>query len=91
MLPVDELRAQFHMKKLPGERAGNFQTLGGFAMYHLKHVPKVGDFFECCGYLFEIVDMDGLRVDKVMLQKIEVPVSENGEETDGGHGSPEHG
>jgi putative hemolysin len=82
MLPVDELKAQFRIKKLPGERAEHFQTLGGFAMDYLKRVPAVADYFECCGYRFEIVDMDGLRVDKVMLQKVEI--AETGGETDEG-------
>lgn len=80
MLPVDELKARFHIRKLPGERAGHFQTLGGFAMDYLKRVPSVADTFECCGYRFEIVDMDGLRVDKVMLRRIDLqPVTEDEE------------
>ena len=82
MLPVDELKAQFHIRKLPGERAAHFQTLGGFAMDNLKRVPVLGDNFECCGYRFEIVDMDGLRVDKVMIRKIDVPVREEGKGAD---------
>ena len=70
MLPVDELKAFFHIRKLPGERAGRFQTLGGFTMAHLKRVPAVGDRFECCGYSFEVVEMEGRRVRKVLIKKI---------------------
>jgi putative hemolysin len=69
MLPVDELKALLHIRQLPGERAGRFQTLGGFAMAHLRRVPEVGDNFECCGYNFEIVDMEGHRVRKVLIKK----------------------
>jgi putative hemolysin len=71
MLPVDELKAFFHIRKLPGERAKRFQTLGGFAMAHLRRIPVVGDLFECCGYSFEVVDMEGRRVRKVLAKKIE--------------------
>jgi putative hemolysin len=70
MLPVDELKAFFHIRKLPGERQRRFHTLGGFAMSHLKRVPAAGDTFECCGYGFEVVEMEGRRVRKVLIRKI---------------------
>jgi putative hemolysin len=70
MLPIDELKAFFHIRKLPGERQRRFQTLGGFTMAHLKRVPAVSDLFECCGYSFEIVEMEGRRVRKVLIKKI---------------------
>ncbi|MGO8942312.1 MAG: hemolysin family protein [Syntrophobacteraceae bacterium] len=70
MLPIDELKAFFHIRKLPGERQRRFQTLGGFTMAHLKRVPAVADLFECCGYSFEIVEMEGRRVRKVLIKKI---------------------
>jgi len=70
MLPIDELKANLHIRKLPGERSRRFQTLGGFAMAHLRRIPAVGDLFECCGYSFEIVDMDGRRVRKVLIKKL---------------------
>ena len=47
-------------------------TLGGLAMYQLNRVPKIGDQFPAGGYLFEIVDMDGNRVDKLLV-KPDVP------------------
>jgi putative hemolysin len=70
MLPVDELKASFHLRKLPGERAGRFQTLGGFTMAYLRRVPAVGDIFECCGYSFEVVEMEGRRVRKVLIKTV---------------------
>jgi putative hemolysin len=69
MLPVDELKAFFHIRKLPSERTGRFQTLGGFTMTHLSRVPAVGDHFECCGLSFEVVDMEGRRVRKVLIKR----------------------
>ncbi len=49
----------------------DINTLGGLAMYQLNRIPKIGDTFSAGGYLFEIVDMDGNRVDKLLVKKIE--------------------
>jgi len=45
----------------------NINTLGGLTMYKLNRIPKTGDTFIVQGYVFEIVDMDGNRVDKLMI------------------------
>jgi putative hemolysin len=45
-------------------------TLGGLAMYQLNRIPKIGDKFTARGYLFEIVDMDGNRVDKLLVRAV---------------------
>ncbi|KAF0154969.1 MAG: putative hemolysin [Syntrophaceae bacterium] len=45
-------------------------TLGGLAMYQLNRIPKIGDKFTASGYLFEIVDMDGNRVDKLLVRAV---------------------
>lgn len=71
MLPADELKELFHIRRLPGERAGHYQTLGGFVMTYMKRIPSAGDHFECCGWRFEIMDMDGHRVDKVLLEPVQ--------------------
>jgi putative hemolysin len=70
MTPIDELKDSLHIRKLPGERTGLFQTLGGFAMAQLKRVPEASDRFECCGYSFEVVEMEGRRVRKVLIKKL---------------------
>ncbi len=69
MLPVDELKELLGVKKLPGETAGHYQTLGGFVMTCLKKIPMSGEHFVCCGYRFEVVDMDRHRVDKVLIER----------------------
>lgn len=79
MLPADELKAYFDIRKLPGERSGRFQSLGGLAMTVLQRIPEVGDYFECCGYRFEIVDMDRLRVDKVLVRQVEATPRQSGD------------
>lgn len=45
----------------------DYQTFGGFVVKHLGHVPAEGETFRAHGYLVEVIDMDGLRVDKVLL------------------------
>ncbi|MCS6991483.1 MAG: hemolysin family protein [Chitinophagales bacterium] len=48
-----------------------YHTLGGFIMDRLGRIPRTGDSFAYHGYVFEVVDMDGLRVDKVLIRKQE--------------------
>jgi putative hemolysin len=45
----------------------NINTIAGLAMYKLNHVPRIGDKFTIQDYVFEIIDMDGNRVDKIMV------------------------
>lgn len=67
MLPVDEFNEIFRVTKLPNEEKGYFQTLSGFVMDFLGRIPTTGDSFEWNRLRFEIVDMDGFRVDKVLV------------------------
>lgn len=53
------------------EERPDVNTLGGLAMYQLNRIPKIGDKFTDNGYLFEIVDMDGNRVDKLLVKSVE--------------------
>lgn len=46
-----------------------YDTLAGFVLAHLERFPRVADHFEAVGFRFEIVDMDGRRVDKVLVSK----------------------
>ncbi len=52
------------------EERPDVNTLGGLAMYRLNRIPSIGDKFSAEGYLFEIVDMDGNRVDKVLVKSV---------------------
>jgi putative hemolysin len=67
MVPVDEIKDVVGLKHLPGEESGDFQTLGGFMMAQVNRVPRVADHFVVDGYRFEVVDMDGRRVDRVLI------------------------
>ncbi|MGE5602667.1 MAG: hemolysin family protein [Nitrososphaerales archaeon] len=70
-LPVEDFRELFNLEELPGEAENMFETLGGFVMAQLGNIPAVADTFEWSGYRFELLDMDGRRVDKVLLAPLE--------------------
>lgn len=67
LTPIDEFKEYFKIKKLPGERAGIFHTVGGFATNHIGRIPLTGDNFEIENFRFEVMDMDGNRVDKILI------------------------
>jgi putative hemolysin len=74
MLSIEELLEQFSIPESAIDR-GNYHTLGGFAIMQLGKIPISGEHFEWRKLRFEIVDMDGKRVDKVLVK-----LSENDEE-----------
>jgi putative hemolysin len=65
MLANDELKEIFNLRRLPDEE--EYETLGGFVMLQLGRLPQAADQFEWNGLTFEIMDMDGKRVDKVLV------------------------
>jgi len=67
MLPIDKLKEQFDLEELPGEERGNYQTLAGFVINQLGRIPAAADHFEWDNFRFEVVDMDGNRVDKILV------------------------
>lgn len=71
MLAIEEFKEIFHLESLPGERKDAYQTLGGFVFRQMGRVPSVADRFEWKGLSFEIVDMDGKRIDKVLVSSIQ--------------------
>jgi putative hemolysin len=67
-------------KALPGFNFGaeaytEYQTLAGFVVKRLGHVPKEGETFEAHGYVFEVLDMDRHRVDKVLVLSSKNPTT----------------
>jgi len=55
------------LKNMPQEETGIYQTLGGFMMTQLGRIPEPADHFEWQGMRFEVLDMDGKRVDKILV------------------------
>ena len=66
MVALDEVKQALHVSHLPGEDA-DFHTLGGYLMARLNRVPMVADRVIAGGFRFEIVEMDGRRVDRVLV------------------------
>jgi len=65
------------------DNSDTYETLAGFVIYKLGRIPAAADFFDFMGYRFEVMDMDGQRVDKVLVAKLPEPVPA-AEETDDG-------
>ena len=66
LLAAEELKERLGLKELPREEEAEYQTVGGMVMDTLGRVPAEGDRFVWEGYSFEVLDMDGRRVDKVL-------------------------
>ena len=66
MVPLDEVKGALQVGHLPGEDA-DFHTLGGYLMARLNRVPMVADRVLAGGFRFEVVEMDGRRVDRVLV------------------------
>ena len=66
MMPVSELKARLDMDDLPLEERGRYNTLAGLLMAVSGHMPETGEKIICEGWQFEVVDLDGKRVDKVL-------------------------
>ena len=69
-MPVHDFKELLNLGKLPGEERGSYLTLGGFVMMQIGRIPVTADSFEAAGLRFEVVDMDGKRVDKVLVQPL---------------------
>lgn len=68
-MPADEMADQLGIT-LPPRRS--YQTAAGFVLAHLGHLPAVGEHVEVSGWRFEVVDLDGRRVDKLMASRLPV-------------------
>lgn len=66
MMAVEEVEAHLGLKSLRDEEGG-YHTLAGFLLFKFGHIPAAGELVEHDGYRFEVVDMDGRRIDKVLV------------------------
>jgi putative hemolysin len=74
-LSIDEFMQILQVESMPDGEEGHYQTLGGFVMAFLGRMPTAGDYFEWGGLRLEVMDMDSLRVDKVLVKPVEPPPS----------------
>jgi len=73
-MPVPELKARLDIKELPDEDKGRYNTVAGLMQTVAGDLLEVGDVVECAGWRFEVLALDGRRIDKVRITS--VPVSE---------------
>jgi len=66
---MEAVTSHFGLDNLPEDEAGAYHTIGGFVMARLGRVPKTADTFEWGGMKFEVIDMDGRRIDKVLVSR----------------------
>lgn len=70
LIPVPELKDRLDLRALPEEDRGRYNTLAGMIMLLLGRLPEVTDIVEWDGWRFEVVDLDGKRVDKVLVTRL---------------------
>lgn len=67
LLPIDDLKELLAIERLPDEERSRYYTVGGFVMNQAGSIPTAGYSFVWNDLYFEVMDMDGLRVDKVLV------------------------
>jgi len=77
LIPVPELKDRLEIRDLPEEDRGRYNTLAGMVMLLLGRLPRTTDVVEWDGWRFEVVDLDGKRVDKVLVSALPGPDTDN--------------
>ncbi len=54
----------------PRELAGEYDTVAGLILHQLGHIPDLAAHFTVEGYRFEVIDLDGRRIDKVLVSQV---------------------
>ena len=73
LMPVSELKARLDIDDLPEEDRGRYNTVAGLLMAVSGRLPTVGDRIEAAGWVFEVVDLDGKRIDKLLAARVAQP------------------
>ncbi|HPO18012.1 MAG TPA: hemolysin family protein [Rubrivivax sp.] len=71
LIPIPELKDRLALKEVPDEDRGRYNTLAGMVMLLLGRLPATGDSVDWGGWRFEVVDLDGKRVDKLLVQRLD--------------------
>jgi putative hemolysin len=72
--PIDEIHLVIGLEEIDAD--ADFNTIAGFMLYSMGRKPDVGEYIECFGYRFEVVDLDGPRIDKILIAPIHIHPSE---------------
>ena len=74
VMPVSELKARLDIKELPDEDKGRYNTVAGLLQSVSGRLLKTADKVDCSGWQFEVVDLDGKRIDKVLANFVGEPI-----------------
>jgi putative hemolysin len=69
-MPVGELKARLDIDSLPDEERGRYNTVAGLLMAVSGSLPATADIIDCAGWRFEVVDLDGRRIDKLLATRL---------------------
>ena len=75
LMPITELKSRLGIRELPEEDRRRYNTLAGLLMAESGHLPAVGEQIVCAGWSFEVLDLDGKRIDKVLAQLENTPTA----------------
>jgi putative hemolysin len=70
LMPVSELRARLGIRELPEEERGRYNTLAGLLIFVAGHLPEVGERIDCGDWSFEVLALDGRRIDRVLAHPL---------------------
>jgi len=80
LIPIPELKDRLGLRAVPEEERARYQALSGMLMLMLGRMPQVGDIVVWENWRFEIVDMDGKRIDRVLASEVPLDSGEPSEE-----------
>jgi putative hemolysin len=69
LMPVSELKARLAIDELPEEDKGRYNTVAGLLMSVSGRLPEAGERIDCGEWIFEVLDLDGKRIDKVLAMR----------------------
>ena len=67
-IPFYDFLSRFEKTEWMNEGEHDFDTIAGFVLHELEHIPVTGEKFDWNGFDFEIIDMDGQRIDKILVK-----------------------
>jgi len=70
LMPVGELKARLDIDELPQEDRGRYNTLAGLLMAVTGDLPAVGERIDCAQWQFEVMELEGRRIDKVLARSL---------------------
>lgn len=70
LIPIPELKDRLSLKNVPEEEKGRYHTLSGMIMWLIGRIPRTSDVTDWQGWRFEVIDLDGNRIDKVLASRL---------------------